>query len=138
MPNCGDTDIELMTGGRFCCVGDVGLDGPVGLPFDEPPPHEAAASVEQMSARSWGFLKVMGASVRHAPGQVRSGNFLPQGENSAYDRACPSGVLHCRAMARNQELVRQWQILRDIDSARHGVSIAKLAALRGVHERTIR
>jgi predicted DNA-binding transcriptional regulator YafY len=41
-------------------------------------------------------------------------------------------------MARNQELVRQWEILRDIDGARHGVSIPKLAALRGVHERTIR
>jgi len=41
-------------------------------------------------------------------------------------------------MARNQELVRQWEILRDIDSARTGLSIPKLAALRGVHERTIR
>jgi len=41
-------------------------------------------------------------------------------------------------MARNQELVRQWEILREIDGARNGVSIPKLAALRGVHERTIR
>lgn len=41
-------------------------------------------------------------------------------------------------MARNAELVRQWEILRDIDSARTGLSIPKLAALRGVHERTIR
>jgi predicted DNA-binding transcriptional regulator YafY len=42
------------------------------------------------------------------------------------------------AMARNTELVRQWEILREIDGARHGVSIQKLAALRGVHQRTIR
>lgn len=41
-------------------------------------------------------------------------------------------------MARNQELIRQWEILREIDGARQGVSIPKLAALRGVHERTIR
>jgi proteasome accessory factor C len=41
-------------------------------------------------------------------------------------------------MARNSELVRQWEILREIDGARHGVSIQKLAALRGVHPRTIR
>jgi len=41
-------------------------------------------------------------------------------------------------MARNAELVRQWEILREIDGARQGVSIPKLAALRGVHERTIR
>jgi predicted DNA-binding transcriptional regulator YafY len=41
-------------------------------------------------------------------------------------------------MARNSELVRQWEILREIDGARHGVSIQKLAALRGVHQRTIR
>jgi predicted DNA-binding transcriptional regulator YafY len=41
-------------------------------------------------------------------------------------------------MARNQELVRQWEILREIDGARNGVSIPKLAAMRGVHERTIR
>src|SRR5688500_6546828 len=41
-------------------------------------------------------------------------------------------------MARNQELVRQWEILREIDGTRQGVSIPKLAALRGVHERTIR
>ena len=41
-------------------------------------------------------------------------------------------------MARNTEIVRQWEILRDIDSARTGIGIAKLAALRGVHPRTIR
>jgi predicted DNA-binding transcriptional regulator YafY len=41
-------------------------------------------------------------------------------------------------VARNSELVRQWEILREIDGARHGVSIQKLAALRGVHQRTIR
>src|SRR5262245_38356270 len=41
-------------------------------------------------------------------------------------------------MARNSELVRQWEILRDIDGARTGIGIAKLAALRKVHQRTIR
>jgi predicted DNA-binding transcriptional regulator YafY len=41
-------------------------------------------------------------------------------------------------MARNTELVRQWEILRDIDSARTGIPIAKLSALRRVHPRTIR
>jgi predicted DNA-binding transcriptional regulator YafY len=41
-------------------------------------------------------------------------------------------------MARNSELIRQWEILREIDGARTGVGIAKLAALRGVHARTIR
>lgn len=41
-------------------------------------------------------------------------------------------------MARNTELIRQWEILREIDGARTGVSIPKLAALRGVHQRTIR
>lgn len=41
-------------------------------------------------------------------------------------------------MARNNELVRQWEILREIDGARYGISIAKLAAARGVHTRTIR
>lgn len=41
-------------------------------------------------------------------------------------------------MARNSELVRQWEILREIDGARNGISIAKLAAGRGVHQRTIR
>lgn len=41
-------------------------------------------------------------------------------------------------MARNTELVRQWEILRAVDSARHGVSIATLAAERQVHPRTIR
>ncbi len=41
-------------------------------------------------------------------------------------------------MARNSELIRQWETLREIDSARAGVSIARLAASRGVHPRTIR
>ena len=41
-------------------------------------------------------------------------------------------------MARNNELVRQWEILRDIDSARTGIPIAKLAAIRRVHPRTVR
>jgi len=41
-------------------------------------------------------------------------------------------------MARNTELVRQWEILREIDAARTGIPIAKLAALRKVHQRTIR
>ncbi|MCA1558879.1 MAG: WYL domain-containing protein [Acidobacteria bacterium] len=41
-------------------------------------------------------------------------------------------------MARNAELVRQWEILRAIDGARNGIAIAKLAADRDVHPRTIR
>ena len=41
-------------------------------------------------------------------------------------------------MARNTELIRQWEILREIDGARNGIAVPKLAALRGVHERTIR
>src|SRR5512139_1789701 len=41
-------------------------------------------------------------------------------------------------MARNKELIRQWQILRDIDGARNGISIQKLAAERDVHQKTIR
>lgn len=41
-------------------------------------------------------------------------------------------------MARNTELVRQWEILREIDAARTGIPIAKLAAMRKVHVRTIR
>jgi predicted DNA-binding transcriptional regulator YafY len=41
-------------------------------------------------------------------------------------------------MARNSELVRQWEILRAIDGARNGIAIAKLASERGVHPRTIR
>lgn len=41
-------------------------------------------------------------------------------------------------MARNTELIRQWETLRDIDGARHGLSIPKLAVARGVHPRTIR
>lgn len=41
-------------------------------------------------------------------------------------------------MARNSELVRQWEILRDIDATRTGVPIARLAEKRDVHPRTIR
>ena len=41
-------------------------------------------------------------------------------------------------MARNSELVRQWEILREIDAARTGIPIAKLASTRKVHVRTIR
>jgi len=41
-------------------------------------------------------------------------------------------------MARNSEVTRQWQVLRDIDAARTGITIPKLAAARGVHPRTIR
>ena len=41
-------------------------------------------------------------------------------------------------MARNAELVRQWEILREIDGARNGITIPKLAAMRDVHQRTIR
>ncbi len=41
-------------------------------------------------------------------------------------------------MARNAELVRQWEILRDVDGARTGIAVAKLASLRRVHQRTIR
>jgi len=41
-------------------------------------------------------------------------------------------------MARNSELVRQWEILRAIDGARNGMAIARLAADRRVHSRTIR
>jgi len=39
-------------------------------------------------------------------------------------------------MARSAEVIRQWEILRSIDRARHGIGIAKLAAERGVHPRT--
>ena len=46
--------------------------------------------------------------------------------------------LYTARMARNTELIRQWEILRDIDAARNGISVAKLAAARGVHQRTIR
>ena len=41
-------------------------------------------------------------------------------------------------MARNTELIRQWEILRAIDGARNGIPVSKLAAERGVCERTIR
>jgi len=41
-------------------------------------------------------------------------------------------------MARNAEVVRQWQTLRDLESHRHGVSVGELAAAREVTSRTIR
>ena len=41
-------------------------------------------------------------------------------------------------MARNGELIRQWEILRAVDSARNGITVATLASERGVHPRTIR
>ena len=41
-------------------------------------------------------------------------------------------------MARNTELIRQWEILRDIDTARTGIAIGRLAERRRVHPRTIR
>ena len=41
-------------------------------------------------------------------------------------------------MARSSEIVRQWEILREIDTARTGTPIARLAALLRVHPRTIR
>jgi predicted DNA-binding transcriptional regulator YafY len=41
-------------------------------------------------------------------------------------------------MARSTEVIRQWEILRAIDGARHGIGIPKLAAEFGVHQRTIR
>lgn len=41
-------------------------------------------------------------------------------------------------MARNQEMIRQWDILRTLDAQRMGARIKDLAADRGVNERTIR
>ena len=41
-------------------------------------------------------------------------------------------------MPRNTETTRQWETLRDLDAARVGLSIARLAELRGVHQKTIR
>jgi predicted DNA-binding transcriptional regulator YafY len=41
-------------------------------------------------------------------------------------------------MARNSELIRQWEILREIDGARTGIAVAKLASMQRVHQRTIR
>ena len=41
-------------------------------------------------------------------------------------------------MARSSEVIRQWQILRTIDSVRYGIGIAKLASEVGVHQRTVR
>jgi predicted DNA-binding transcriptional regulator YafY len=41
-------------------------------------------------------------------------------------------------MARNAELIRQWEILREIDSATNGVAVARLASQLDVHQRTVR
>ena len=41
-------------------------------------------------------------------------------------------------MARNAEVIRQWEIVRAIDAAPTGVSVARLAAEREVHPRTIK
>jgi predicted DNA-binding transcriptional regulator YafY len=41
-------------------------------------------------------------------------------------------------MARNSEVIRQWEILRAIDAARSGIPLAKLASAHHVHQRTIR
>src|SRR4026209_1210037 len=41
-------------------------------------------------------------------------------------------------MARTAKLMRQWEIRREIDGARTGLGVSKLAALRHVHQRTIR
>ena len=41
-------------------------------------------------------------------------------------------------MARNSEVIRQWQVLRSIDSVRNGITVPKLAAEHGVHARAIR
>ena len=49
-----------------------------------------------------------------------------------------TGAQYAADMARNSELVRQWEILRDVDAARTGIGIAKLANMRAVHPRTIR
>lgn len=42
------------------------------------------------------------------------------------------------ARERNREMVRQWQIVREIEEARFGKSIGELAAQFSVHQRTIR
>lgn len=41
-------------------------------------------------------------------------------------------------MARNSEVVRQWEILRAVDGARNGIGIGKLASQLTVCTRTIR
>jgi predicted DNA-binding transcriptional regulator YafY len=41
-------------------------------------------------------------------------------------------------MPRNNELIRQWEILRSLDATPTGVSIRRLASERKVHQRTIR
>ena len=41
-------------------------------------------------------------------------------------------------MARNSETTRQWETLRDVDAARTGIGVARLAERREVHPRTIK
>ncbi|MDE3156903.1 MAG: transcriptional regulator [Acidobacteriota bacterium] len=41
-------------------------------------------------------------------------------------------------MARNAEVIRQWQTLRDLESQRHGLTVDELASAREVTPRTIR
>jgi predicted DNA-binding transcriptional regulator YafY len=41
------------------------------------------------------------------------------------------------ADVRGDQLARQWQILRTIESRNHGVTVADLAAQEGCHTRTI-
>lgn len=43
-----------------------------------------------------------------------------------------------RLVARNGDLVRPWEVLREMDNARTGIGIGKLAALTRLHPRTKR
>src|SRR5262245_27293448 len=45
---------------------------------------------------------------------------------------------HTRSMARSNEDIRQWQILRSLASSRLGIAVGELAAEHGVTTRTIR
>jgi len=58
--------------------------------------------------------------------------------NDHTDHTDPKVLTEVASVARNAELIRQWEILREIDGARNGVAIAKLAGTRKVHQRTIR
>ncbi len=53
-------------------------------------------------------------------------------------RAVTRGGYAARTMARNSEVIRQWQVLRSIDSVRNGISVARLAEEHRVNPRTIR
>ncbi len=50
----------------------------------------------------------------------------------------PGRMRRSGSLARNAEVIRQWQILREIESRRTGVTIHELARLTGVSTRTIR